>query len=274
MIEKGLFIVGPARCATTLLHAVMSQHPRVVAPRVKEPLFFEAQWDQGIDWYLSTYFGGRPPAGAWILDSRHRHFALDFAQARIEEAVVEPKFVAVLRDPFDRCFSHWWHWAERLVEHRPFYQAVREEFDMVADGRADALSHWPEAYKVERRKCAARGYSRGFEMYVYYSLYARHLRRLVARFGRESVLVLRFADVTRDPVWALRSVCRLLSLDPEEALPLRKMSDVVRNRSLNYGVYERLREDAVRKAIPPKAKVMMVDEYEEAAELLYTEGAP
>ena len=50
------FLIGTAKAGTTSVHYYLSQHPDVLMSDPKEPLFFQIEYERGLDYYLSTYF--------------------------------------------------------------------------------------------------------------------------------------------------------------------------------------------------------------------------
>lgn len=73
--------------------------------RPKEPFFFEAEHEQGVQFYSRKYFStwsGQRIVG----ESRHRNLYLPFVPSRIHRFNRDAKLLVVLRDPVERAISH------------------------------------------------------------------------------------------------------------------------------------------------------------------------
>ena len=51
-----ILILGAAKCGTSSLHAWLAEHPDICMSEPKEPKFFEAEFEQGFDFYRRRYF--------------------------------------------------------------------------------------------------------------------------------------------------------------------------------------------------------------------------
>jgi len=50
-------IIGSAKCGTTSLFHLLSQHPAIRPSKIKEVNFFALHWDKGTDWYEDQFEG-------------------------------------------------------------------------------------------------------------------------------------------------------------------------------------------------------------------------
>ncbi|MEY2426827.1 MAG: hypothetical protein QOI61_2399 [Actinomycetota bacterium] len=164
-----VLVIGAQKCGTTGLYALLDRHPQCVVGRVKESHFFVDEapqpfgnWTRGVEWYESLYDHDAPivadisPSYAgWPLNPG--------VPERASTVVPDATIVMLVRDPIDRIVSNWRHWVWRGYESRPFTEAVLDP-----DPR---------------------------NRYVIGSLYATQLKRWLAYYRRDYVLVLHQDEV-------------------------------------------------------------------------------
>jgi hypothetical protein len=121
------FVIGAARSGTTSLYKVLSRHPDIFVPRVKEPRFFKENWDKGWHWYAGLY--REAPAGAAAGDfspsysiAAGRNYVAD----RIARAYPEARILYMVRNPIDCAISNWRMTAEMTGRHRSFGAALAD----------------------------------------------------------------------------------------------------------------------------------------------------
>jgi hypothetical protein len=170
-------VVGAMRSGSTSLYKYLQPHPQVWMPR-KEIHFFDRRWDHGLDWYRARFDGwsGEPAVG----EATPTYLSDPAAVDRMAATIPEARPVAILRDPVDRAYSHYWMERIRQREDRSFEDAV-------ADDDAGYL---------------ARG------------RYLPQLMRLAGAFPRDRIHVVLFDDLRDDPGAAYTAVCRFLDVDP------------------------------------------------------------
>lgn len=132
--KVNLFVLGAAKCGTTTLHHYLNQHPSILMAHPKEPLFFEAEYECGNDFYHEKYFAtwdGQPIQG----EARHRNLYLPFVVPRIKAyAPDDAKFLVILRNPVDRAYSHWWHNYSWGDEKKSFEEAIEDNLERLEKG--------------------------------------------------------------------------------------------------------------------------------------------
>jgi Sulfotransferase domain len=195
MSQPNFLIVGAPKSGTSSLARYLADHPDAWVVPEKELRFFDLHYDLGLDWYRDRFAAAgsqRAVGEATPTYLFHTH-----AHARIAEALPDARLIAILRDPVDRAYSHYWHWRERNGETRSFVQVVEDELAGKAN-ESDAT--WrpdsPETFP-----------------YFGQGRYARQLESLARHFPRESILVVLFEDLTERPAEVFGEVCRFLGLD-------------------------------------------------------------
>ena len=86
-------------------------------PPEKEVNFFSdaAKYSKGLAWYLDEYFGLSSPSKLWG-EASPSYMSYDYIPKRISICLPSIKFVAILRDPVDRAYSHYRMSVERNLE--------------------------------------------------------------------------------------------------------------------------------------------------------------
>lgn len=173
-----LFIIGAAKAGTTSLARWLDDHPDVAVAPAKEVNFFsyDGVWERGLDWYAAQFPVVDVPR---LCDASPSYLPAREAPARLRQHVPQARLIALLRDPVDRVYAHYWWLRNWDAEHRPFLEVVRAE---LADGPTPL-------------GC------------VDSSRYVDHLERYDARFPREQLLILGFDELSREPEASFRAVC-------------------------------------------------------------------
>jgi Sulfotransferase domain len=185
-------IVGAMRSGTSSLSRYLAEHPAVyVAPR-KELHFFDEpdHFQLGVEWYASHFSAA--PRGALLGEATQTYMYLPNALERIKQTLPGCRAIALLRDPVDRAYSHYWHNVERGYEPLSFEEAIEAEPQRL-DG-ADLETRLDFSYLDRGR-------------------YLVQLERLQRVFGTENLAVLLFEELAQDPHEQFSKVCSFLAVD-------------------------------------------------------------
>lgn len=197
-LRPNLFIIGAMKSGTTSLHEYLDTHPQISMSDEKEPGYFveELGLHKGEEWYRSR----------WTHDGDYRYVgesSTHYTKLPIFQGVPERLFrfnpearlIYIMRNPFDRIVSHYWH-ALRDEYHggelRPLLKAVRED-----------------------------------PAYLAFSDYAMQLEPYFDRFGRAAILTLTFEALIEDPQREVNQIYRWLGLPPH---PIGGASEKVHNQ--------------------------------------------
>ncbi|MCA9003277.1 MAG: sulfotransferase, partial [Planctomycetes bacterium] len=189
-LRPSVFIIGAQKAGTSALFSMLAAHPRILAPSVKEPHFFNSDkaYAKGMRVYLDS-FPIRPLRGPapLTLEATVGYLEHPEAAGRLQHHFPGARLVAVLRDPVERAFSAWNMFRdfsgrpgrEHLVEHRSFEQAIDEELSGTnAEGARRYLATGHYAPQLER-------YARALEeerLLVFgYSAFKERPREVVAQ---------------------------------------------------------------------------------------------
>jgi Sulfotransferase domain len=183
------FIIGAPKCGTTSLHAYLDRHPEIGMSSKKEPHFFvgpeniapPAQRVPTLEEY-EALFDERFVVRGEASPSYAEHPRHTGAPQRIKALVPDAKFLYLVRDPVDRCISHYQHRVSMEGERR---------------GLGEALGDL-------RDPCSP---------YTCAGFYASQLERYLRLFPQERMLVVDQADLLGDRNATLREIFDFLGVD-------------------------------------------------------------
>lgn len=202
------YVLGAAKSGTTSFHEWLAQHPDICMSNPKEPFFYEAEYDRGIDYYWDRYFGhygGERIAG----ESRHRNLYFPYIAERINECTPEAKFIIVLRDPVRRAMSHWWHNYRRTknVESDWYDVAFRKNINRVMEGKSISSKEEVSFYESHFDPNGI------YTTYVDTGYYAEQIERYFDLFKREKFKIFLFEEVVKNPKRAIMQAFHFLGVD-------------------------------------------------------------
>lgn len=210
MTLPDFLVLGAARSATTSLHYYLDQHPDIAMSSIKEPNHFA--FDHGVDPPAPLIDPASPivtksvrdrrayeglfahaSAGATTGEASPLYLYVREAPEQIARVLEDPRFIAVLRNPIDRAFSHWLH--------------IRRE---AAESAVEGFRH-----SCEEEMAAGREYTpyAGATHVLRMGLYDEQLQRYVERFGADRLLVLGYDEVTGDPQSQIDRICDHLGVE-------------------------------------------------------------
>jgi Sulfotransferase domain len=168
-------IIGAMRSGTTSLARYLDSHPDVFLAEHKELHFFDHHYERGIEWYRSRFAdaGSFSYLGEATPNYMYDHRALE----RIATDIPEVKLIAVLRNPVDRAYSHYWHNRSRGKENLDFRSAIDAETIRLAVSEEQATIY----------------------SYIDRGRYATQLERVLKYFEPASLKICIFDDLSSDP---------------------------------------------------------------------------
>lgn len=189
MSLPNFLIVGAMRSGTTTLFHHLSQHPQAFLPPQKEVHFFDLNYNKGVTWYEKQFSGAK---GQKVIgEGTQTYMYLPEVAPRIAALLGDIKLIAILRNPVERAYSHYWHNRSRGIDPLPFAEAIAAESERLKAGDP----------------------SRRMFSYVDRGRYVHQLRRLCEHFSRENLHVILFDDLKKSPMETFQTLCGFLGID-------------------------------------------------------------
>lgn len=183
-------IIGAGKCGTTSLYDLLTRHPYVERAALKEPHYFDYNFEKGIEWYRSQFPPPRWKEGRRsITGEATPYLPHPPVPERMAKVIPQARLIVLLRNPVDRVYSLYHREIRHVRETRPFEEAIE----------------------------ASPGYLTG-------SIYVDQLRRWSKFFGDEQMLVLKSEGFFERELETLKVVMRFLELpdwEPEGATKVR-----------------------------------------------------
>jgi hypothetical protein len=177
------------KCGTTSLFQYLGTHPEVLPSSPKQLNHFsdDARWARGLDAYLDHW--PRSRGEEWLLEASPSYSYPDRAAeaaARIASLDADVRLVYLVRDPFERIESHWFHGRHRgeFADCASLGQALRTRPRLLDTTR---YCRWIDAYR-------------------------RH-------FGEDRFRVVPTAALDTDPAGVLAELCRFVGIDEHFEFP-------------------------------------------------------
>lgn len=197
IFKPNLFIPGAAKSGTTTLHKLLNLHPDICMSSIKEPIFWNKNAlniPEKIDWYNSlfndpyaTFFGESTTSYMYyysFIDNVKMHYSED------------PKFIFILRNPIDRCYSHYWWMNGRGQEKKTFKNAVENDYNT-----------------------PFREYGYVPNLYYQFGLYGQWIEKFYKNFNSENIKIITLEALISDKLQTLNCCFRFLGVDELEFLP-------------------------------------------------------
>ncbi len=206
-------IIGGQRCGTTSLYYYLTAQTCIYRAATKEIHFFDDHFDRGMDWYQAQF-----PTYAhkyYVEHMRRQHFLTGEAspyylfhpQAPRRIATVLPniKLIALLRNPVDRAYSHYWLELKGSYENLTFEEAIRCEQERIAGERERMINneHY-HSFKYRRFSYLTRG------------IYIDQIEYWLKYFPRDQFLVLKAEDLYSHPALVVTQTLDFLGIPYHE----------------------------------------------------------
>ncbi len=191
-IKPNLFIPGAAKSGTSSLHDYLNLHPHIYMSSVKEPHYFipETNICDKITYY--NLFEGSKDF-KYRGESSTAYMVFNDAIENIKSETDSPKFIFILRNPIDRCFSHY-SWVRGLaLEDKGFVESVKHDMDLVPD--------------------PANRFGGGYKYYFQFGLYYKWISKYYDAFGRENILIITTEALKKNPNLTLNQAFDFLGLE-------------------------------------------------------------
>lgn len=200
-----LLVIGGQRCGTSSLFKYLGGHPGCAASVRKEVRFFTEYYGRGAGWYRShfplsmvakirearVFFEATPD---YLLDPR--------VPERASALLPDFRVIALLRDPVERAYSHYWHNRRLGTETLSFEEALAAEEDRIG----------AHLTRLERGSAEPTPKSLLRYAYVDRGRYAKHLGRWFDVLAPERALILPSEFFYQDTDVAFQKILAFLGL--------------------------------------------------------------
>ncbi len=211
-------IIGAMKCGTSSVYSYLERHPAICPACTKEPEFFSENQGHGAD--VDRY------EDLWAFDTAKHRFALEGSTGytkypleqnvprNISEAGINPRFIYIIRNPFDRIASH--------------YNFKRGDKDWELDIQDDHLINTSN-----------------------YHLQLEQYRRY---FPRDRFLILDFDALKSDPRGLMLEIYEFLGLEPDNLPEAYAVLNKFKGESAVEGRLRKWGVDKVWGVLPPSLK--------------------
>ncbi len=217
------FVVGHAKCGTTALYRMLSAHPQIYMPELKEPHFFAREAHhrsssakrrpETLDAYLALFEAAGP--GQRAGEASTSYLSSPSAAGRIAALRPDARIIAIFREP--AAFL-------RSLHLQLLQSGIETESDFA---RAVGL----ELQRRRGKSVTDESFWASMLLYSDQVRYVEQLRRYHEHFGRERVLALIYDDYRLDNERVARQVLRFLEVDDSIELKRSEANPTVRVRS-------------------------------------------
>ncbi len=198
-------IIGAQKCGTTSLYVYLNQHPQILPAAQKELHFFDLNYAQGIDWYLSQFPTKNEEKTTLTGESSPYYIFHPWVPQRVKQLFPNIKLIVLLRDPVERTWSHYHH------EVRWGFETL--DFEAAIDSEAERLNG-----ELEKLRADPNYYSFNHQHYTYLSrgIYVEQVQAWLELFPRNQFLILNSEDFYANPAATLKQTLAFLGLSPWE----------------------------------------------------------
>lgn len=230
LVLPNLVIAGAPKCGSTSLYHYLSAHPEVCASFKEEsrylldknyPLFNKDfnYLSQGLDGYAYFFNHCTTSEHPIIMDSTPDYFYQETALNVLSALVPKPTIIFILRDPVKRAYST--------------YQYARN--NMTTLDPKLSFSKFIDQIKNEQKK-----YFNNrpiLENALEHGKYSYHLKNWLNKFDKNSLIVVLFEDMKKDPRAFMKKLASKLGIDDKFydtfSFDIKNQTVAIRNRTLH-----------------------------------------
>ena len=198
-----LFIPGAGKSGTSTLHELLNFHPDINMSSKKEPHFwtdidFDNYTLEDYNKYKSlfsnedSFYKGESSTGYMLFPNFTERIKANYES--------EPKFIFILRNPIDRCYSHYW-WLKGIgSEKKSFKTAVQFDFNL----EPNHSTKLPEA---------------NYKSYFQFGLYGKWLKQFYDNFDHSNIKIITSENLRINKLDTINSCFDFLGLKPLSSIP-------------------------------------------------------
>ena len=182
-------VIGAEKSATTWLYNRLKEHPEIFIPETKEIHFFNKYdsnfnnkdiYDENNLEYYTNFFRNASQEKA-IGEVTPMYLCDPYAPKRIKKILPKVKLIAILRNPIDRAYSHYWMAKSKGHTNLSFKDIIRSKED----------------------KFIKRG------------LYFKQLKKYYNLFDKNQIKIILFSEIKKDAKLVLKDVYNFLEVNSD-----------------------------------------------------------
>jgi hypothetical protein len=242
--QPSFIIIGAQKAGTSALFSILSQHPEIASPSLKEIHFFDGASIRYGDFaaYHSMFpfpFQMRP--NKVTFEASPSYLVHPECPQRLKEYDPNLRLITILRDPVARAYSSW-------NMYRRFENSPAPQYRKLSETRSFEDAVMEEITQIDRT-----GHAGNLRAYVERGIYVTQLERYFNLFPRHSCLILDYEAFVQCPKESLQTVCEFVRLE--------NTSFDFKVKKKNVSVYSN--------AIPPEMQAMLRSYYAPHNEKLF-----
>lgn len=195
-------IIGSMKGGTTSFFQYLAEHPEINPPFRKEIKFFDLHYRQGLNWYRAHFpLKTKMLKDAITGEATPYYMFHPLAPQRIAKDLPNARFIAVLRNPVDRAYSHYNHMVRVGRESLSFENAIeqedarlfQEEEKIISNPEYSPFNHLHFSYKARGR-------------------YIEQIKIWLRFFSREQMLFLSSEELYQTPLITYKKALDFLGI--------------------------------------------------------------
>jgi len=194
-----LFIPGAAKSGTSTLHSLLDIHPDICMSKQKEPVYWDSEKFNDFNfkkkqWYSNLF--NNKKARFFGESTTSYMFYPNFIANINAHYKTYPKFIFILRNPIDRCYSHYWWMVGLELEKRTLKQSIEQD-----------------------RKRELKRYHYFPDYYYHFSLYGKWLIPFFKNFDKKDIKIITLENLKRKRLETLNECFIFLGLKELDEIP-------------------------------------------------------
>jgi len=207
-VMPDFLIIGVSKGGTTSLYNYLIKNPCIAPALGKEVSFFDDNFSKGVLWYKTNF---PTLITKYQIKKNHQYFltgeAADYlyhplAPKRINELIPEVKMIALLRNPIDRAFSHYWQSVRKGREMESFQEVIERQL-------SDESAFQKDSYLFETLNDLK---INPLNAYLSAGIYVDRIKRFYDIFNKEQILIIKSEDLFVNPETTVNVVTNFLNI--------------------------------------------------------------
>lgn len=197
--SPNLFIPGAAKSGTSTLHNLLDIHPDICMSKLKEPVYWDSpefiKYNLKKKKWYSNQFNDKKATFFGESTTSYMFYPNFIVNVKAHYKVY-PKFIFILRNPIDRCYSHYWWMVGLDLEKRTLQDAIKQDFNRTL-----------------------KPYNNFPDYYYHFSLYGKWLAPFFKNFDNENIKIITLENLKHKRVETLNECFLFLGLKKLDRIP-------------------------------------------------------